>query len=300
MNIIKRTILYLVTAALTIGLVSISYLPASAAVETLQKCTRWHTVQQGEYLSKIAKQYDVSWYALVEINHLSNPSLIYPGTKLCIFHSDFSSTSPTNVPVSSAGTTLIATNVKEDQAVTIQVKNLSANSRYAVYLGKYNADPAYRILVGSVTTDKNGSFKETFDIPKQLYDVLKVRLSITSQCGVSTSNWFYNTTSSAFTGGIGSPELSLAIHSVNKGDWVKVSTKNLPANVSFHVYMNRYGAADKKAIRVGILRDSKGGNIVATFEIPESLKDRSQLEIIAVNDAIEMTAEATFDNKTSK
>ena len=130
--------------------------------------------------------------------------------------------------------------------------------------------------------------------------MLKIRISATNQRGVSTSNWFINATSSGYTGGIGSPELSLAIQSVKKGERVKIVTTNLPANVSFNVYMKKDGAPQQKAVIVGKLRDPKGGSVVATFDIPDSIKDRSKLEIFAINNALGMMAEATFDNKTTQ
>jgi hypothetical protein len=201
-------------------------------------------------------------------------------------------------PTSSSSANVTALSVKEDQIVTLQGKNLNASSRYNVYLGNYKADPAQRILVGSANTDKSGFFKATFSIPKKLYDVMKIRVSVTNQRGVSTSNWFINTTSNGNTGGIGSPEMSFDVLSVKKGQWVKIQTENLPANVSFNVYMSKSGASPRKVVLVGKLRDSKGGSVAATFDIPDSIKDRSILDIFIVNKALEMNAEATFDNKT--
>jgi LysM repeat protein len=47
-------------------------------------CVAQHTVKRGEYLSKIARLYGVSWRWLAEINDLANPSRIYPGQVLCV------------------------------------------------------------------------------------------------------------------------------------------------------------------------------------------------------------------------
>lgn len=300
MKLIKNTTLLLMAITISIGLVITTSQPVSAAVEEPQKCTRWHTVNKGEYLSMIAEQYETNWYSLVEINQLTNPSLIYVGNRLCIFHSDFSTMPLVNNTISSNSARVFATSVKEDQTVTLQGKYLVANSRYDIYLGKYKTDPAIRIPVGSISTDKNGAFQTTVTIPKKLYDVLKIRVSLTNQRGDTKSNWFINTTSSGNVGGIGSPELSIAVKSVKKGQWVKIETNNLPAKVSFKVYMKRSGANDRKWVFVGTLRNSKGGKVVESFEIPESIKDRSKLEIMAVNDALDMDAGARFDNITTK
>jgi LysM repeat protein len=300
MNVIRRMIIFLIAIAITIGLMSTAYQPAAATVENPQNCTRWHTVQRGEYLVMIAKQYETSWRNLVEINRLTHPSLIFPQQKLCIFYTGFTSNPPTNIPVSSSTASLFASSVKEDQYVTLQGKNFSANSRYNVYLGKYQADPAESILVGTALMDKSGSFKGTYNIPKKLIDVQKIRMSITSPRGVTSSNWFINATSTGNTGGVGSPELSLSVKSIKKNAWVKIVTKDLPANVSFHVYLSKPDANLRKAVLVGTLRNSKGGQVEATFDIPESLHDQSKLELRAVNNALDMIAEVTFDNRTQR
>jgi LysM repeat protein len=44
----------------------------------------WHTVQQGETLSSIARRYGTSWQAIAQANGLVNPNQIYAGQKLKI------------------------------------------------------------------------------------------------------------------------------------------------------------------------------------------------------------------------
>lgn len=298
MNLTKKIAQTLVVVAISVGLMMAAHQPAAAAVEKPENCTRWHTVQSGEYLVKISAIYDTNWRDIAEINNLANPSLIFANTKLCIFYTGFTSSPPTNAPVASSRANVFVSSVKEDTFVTIQGKNLAASSLYTVYLGNYKFDSAGRILVGTALTDKNGYFKRTFNIPKKLYDVAKIRINIISSGGVTSSNWFFNTTSTGYTGGIGSPDLSLKVQSVKKGAWVKIAVNNLPPHVSFKVYMNRPDANPKKAVLVGTLLGTKSGSVVASFDIPESLQDRSKLELRAVNNALEMSAEVTFDNKT--
>lgn len=43
-----------------------------------------YTVQRGDWLITIAARFGVSWQALAAANHLSNPSLLYPGMTLVI------------------------------------------------------------------------------------------------------------------------------------------------------------------------------------------------------------------------
>jgi LysM repeat protein len=296
MNLMKKTTLILVVIAISIGLVLTVSQPASAAVKEPGKCTRWHTVQKGEYLSKIAELYDTNWFSLVEINQLTNPSLIFAGNKLCIFHSDYSSSSPVNIPTNSGSGRVFATSVKEDHSVALTGKNLATNTRYTIYLGNYKSDPAIKISVGSISTDKNGAFQKTVAIPKKLYDVMKIRVSISSPTGSTMTNWFINTTSSGNVGGVGSPEVSIDIRSVKKSQWVKIDVQNLPANVTFKVYMRKPDAPMKKAVLVGTLSDPKGRELSTAFDIPDSLKNLAKLEILLINNALNMEAEATFNN----
>jgi len=43
-----------------------------------------HIVQPGETLAAIARQYGVSWQAIVYLNDLEDPSLLYVGQELII------------------------------------------------------------------------------------------------------------------------------------------------------------------------------------------------------------------------
>ena len=53
-----------------------------------------YTVQRGDTLSKIAREYNVTVAHIVELNDITNPNLIYPGEKLRITESDVTNLSP--------------------------------------------------------------------------------------------------------------------------------------------------------------------------------------------------------------
>ena len=53
-----------------------------------------YTVQRGDSLSKIAREYNVTVAHIVELNDITNPNLIYPGEKLRITESDVTNLSP--------------------------------------------------------------------------------------------------------------------------------------------------------------------------------------------------------------
>jgi LysM repeat protein len=78
---IRKFFMVLFVLSLMLGLAA---RPAQASTAQSYTCTQYHTVQPGEYLSKIAKMYGVSWRWLAEVNNLSNPNKLYPGQKLCV------------------------------------------------------------------------------------------------------------------------------------------------------------------------------------------------------------------------
>lgn len=58
--------------------------PQAAAAPVAAAAPRTHTVQGGDMLARIASQYGVSYQALLQINNITNPNVIYPGQVLQI------------------------------------------------------------------------------------------------------------------------------------------------------------------------------------------------------------------------
>lgn len=57
---------------------------ARAPTPAAGACARQHTVQAGERLFAIGRQYGVSWEVIAQANALADPALIYAGQVLCI------------------------------------------------------------------------------------------------------------------------------------------------------------------------------------------------------------------------
>ncbi|MFZ4827748.1 MAG: LysM peptidoglycan-binding domain-containing protein [Phototrophicaceae bacterium] len=68
-----------------------------------------HTVQRGETLGSIARQYGTTFSAIATANNLANPNLIYVGQQLTIPGATAPTTSPTAVPTSTPTTSSTAT-----------------------------------------------------------------------------------------------------------------------------------------------------------------------------------------------
>lgn len=297
MNTLKRISLVLMALILMSGLVAATFQPAAAATETAATCQQWHTVVRGEYLVQIARQYNTDWRTLADINSLKDPNRIYYGQKLCISMQAGSSIStPVLTSGSSTEVRVVATSVEEDTEVTLSATKLLANTRYSVYLGKYAIYPSEAVLVGWAYSDSKGAFSRTFNIPGRLADVVKIWVLVTNGSGDQATNWFINATSDGNTGGLGSPALSFSVTSVKSDNWVKIKTSNLPANVTFDVYMGKSGSKGVNGTLVGTLRDEDGGTVRATFDIPSELHDKSKIDIRLENKQLGISYYLTFDN----
>jgi hypothetical protein len=266
---------------------------ASAAVAD-KDCKIWHTVKPGEYLSQIARAYGTNYQTLVEINDLANANVIFPYQKLCV-----SITGGTPVlPVVTGSGSILATSVTEDTSVTLHGVSLAALTRYTVYLSNEKNSAAPAIFAGAVTTTKDGTFTVTYKIPKNLIDVSKIKVTIIGAKGDAHSNWFYNATLEGNTGGVNMPQASLVVDSSKLNKWVKIKVSNLPAKLTYQVYIGKEGSKGLNGFLVGTLYVPKSGNASATFDIPVQYKDRDKLDIRLVNEAYGIVHTLTFANKT--
>lgn len=259
---------------------------------TVPNCKKWHTVQRGEYLTKIAAMYDTTWRKLAEINNLANPSKIYPGQVLCVSVTG-NNTSPVT-PLPGCSERVQASSVVEDRSVTLKGYKLLPKTRYEVFLGKYGWESARYIRVGTVLADSNGAFSISYSLPKRLVDVARIGIIINGS-GDSASNWFYNATASGNTGGKCLPPFSFSIVSVKKDAYVEIKTTNLPANQIFNVLMGKAGSQGVKGLLVGSLRDGDGV-IRAKFEIPDELLGDKKIDIRVENSSMGVFYYLTFEN----
>lgn len=303
MNAFKKMSFFLVALAMVLSMVAASFQSVSAAPEQAVVCTKWHTVQRGEYLIEIAKKYNISWRVLVEINNLKDPNLIRAGQDLCVAATGYTTVTPTPTSTSGQGGTVpsgvrvIASSVKEDKEATLTGARLNTRTRYAVYLGRQGADISKSYLVGTVLTDANGAFTATFALPKKLVDIAMIGITLRSSGGDVATNWFYNATSTTQTGGTTSPKFSFSVVGAKEGEWIRIRTTNLPVNVPIDVLMGAVGGKGIDGIYVGTLFDGDGV-MVETFEIPAELAGRSKIDIRMENPKLGIAIFMTVENKT--
>jgi hypothetical protein len=274
----------------------------AAAAEAAATCTQYHTVQKGEYLTMIAKQYGVSWRWLADINNLANPSLIYPGQKLCVATDGSSTPPPATIP------TFSIASVVADSKVTITPYNFPANDSFNVLMGEYGTKGINGIKVTTVTTNANRQLSATtYDIPAGLKGLNRIAIRLESPAsGYFAYNWFYNSSTGSGTGGGSTPGGStytgiptFSIAAVVRDTNVTIQTKNFPPNLTFDVLMGQMGTRGVNGIKVGTLASGNGGSLSATFNIPPELKGLKQIAIRTQNSGTGYFSYNWFYNTTA-
>jgi LysM repeat protein len=270
----------------------------AAPAEAVAGCKQIHIVQSGEYLTKIASIYGVSWRAIADLNKLEDYNRIFPGQSLSISTTSGTNVPTTGVPSSSGAVRVYATSVVEDKTVVLQGKNLDAKATYTVYMSNYKLLNVMSYPVGFLTTDANGTFSKTFNIPKRLVDVAMVKVLLVSRQGDTATNWFINSNVTGNTGGIGAPAISLRLVEVKSNGTVRITASNMPAKVTFSVYVGKADTKGVGGVLVGKMVASNSGKVTATFEIPDKYQDNKALDIRIESQAIRMDAYLNFNNNT--
>jgi len=264
--------------------------PTTASNQTTTDCKQWHTVQSGEYLSLIANTYDVNWRDIAEINNIESPYTIYTGQKLCISGTISETTTSSDVKV-------YAVSVEEDESVTLKGVNLLPNIGHTIYFSNEKGSEPVRYYVAVVVTDSNGEFKDTYDIPSELVDYPKIRVTLVDTTGSSTHNWFFNANVEENTGGLEMSELSAVIDSSKKNRWFTVKVKNLPANIPCDVYVGKDGEPN---LLVGTIVSPDGGSATLKFNFRLRWIGQSTLDLKVENEPYELSADLTFENITKE
>ncbi len=267
--------LVLIALAVVIAGLGFNTLPAQGAT-----CTEYYTVKKGEYLSLIARRYEVGWRNLAEINNLKSPWVIYPGQKLCISEDGGSTPKPQPGKIP----TISIVSVERDESVTIKTSNFPANDSFDVLMGPFGTKGINGKLVETIKSGKGGSFTSNFKIPGSLHGSrqIAIRLQSNSGSGFFAYNWFYNSTTGSGTGITpsgykGFPTFSII--SVVRNKTVTVKTNNLTPDDMFEVFMGKMGTKGVNGIKVDTVSSGKGGTQTMTFNVPDSLKGSYQIAI---------------------
>lgn len=156
----KRTIFVTVTAILLL----FSSAPTSAAAQS--RCQDTYTVQYGDYLIKIAAEYEgINFLDIARANDLEAPYTLTFGQKLCIPKKTASA--PTGAPTTSI-TSSNFTLRKQGSKLRVSVEDLQRTETYFVKVDDAGKNGLEWFKVGLLTTDRNREGKGTYSLPDKL------------------------------------------------------------------------------------------------------------------------------------
>jgi LysM repeat protein len=295
MDAFKRFTHVFLFLLLALGMLGLNVQAAFAQVED---CTEYYTVRRGDYLVKIAREFGVSWRTLAEINDLADPTRIYPGQRLCI--STSGDVNEPTIPDTGSNGQVWADRVVEDRYATIEASGLAANSRYIVLYARKGQAVDSAVRVGSVTTNRNGAFAATFNLPKKLVDVRQISVFVMGGGRVLAQNWFYNETASGDTGGDdgdnASDDLTIQVVRVVEDEEVTIQARNFPTRTVFKVWMADRDARRLKWIEVINVETGRSSSFEEDFEIPEELWGVERINVLFESADGEFDASTWFTN----
>lgn len=158
----KRTIFVTVTTILLL----FSSAPAPAAAQS--RCQDTYTVQYGDYLVKIAAEYEgITFLDIARANDLEAPYTLTFGQKLCIPEKTVSgSTGGTTTSITSSNFSLR----KQGSKLRVSVEDLQRNEIYFVKVADAGRSSLEWFKVGLLATDGNREGQGTFSLPDKLAD----------------------------------------------------------------------------------------------------------------------------------
>jgi LysM repeat protein len=81
---LERLVAVLMVSTLIFLVAPLAMAQAAPLEQTVAGCTQYHTVQRGENLFRIARQYGTTYQALQRLNNLANANRILVGQRLCV------------------------------------------------------------------------------------------------------------------------------------------------------------------------------------------------------------------------
>lgn len=197
---------------------------------------------------------------------------------------------PAAPPGYSGYPTVNITSVTAGSSVTVKMYNMPVGQSFTVRMGDYGTYAIGGTVVGT-TSDKGGTFSETYDIPSWLAGNYQIAIRLDGPTGYYAYNWFYNNTTSDVSvssstpvpgpgpipGYTGYP--SIYINAVVRDATVTVSGYNFPADQTFTVRMGAFGTLGIGGIVVASVDTGSGGNFSATYDIPDALAGSAKIAI---------------------
>jgi LysM repeat protein len=147
---IQKTLYIAMSALVIVALMAVA-LPRSALASN---CQEMYTVEPGDLIGRIAKEYDTTINKIARANDLTPPYVLEPGQVLCI----------PKVPAKSSDYTWSASN--DGKTVLIAGEKFKKTYPFIVKARADDSTTWYRL--GRVGTDKNGDLEKKFTLPNAL------------------------------------------------------------------------------------------------------------------------------------
>ena len=267
--------LALITLAVALSGFGFAPRTASAALPDNEVCVQYHTVQRGETLARIARQYGVDWRDMARINELEDPSLIYTGQRLCV-KTDVTDDRP---PVQS-GFYFDVISVVGDKNVTIRIYNAPADTQFDVLMDKRGTTGIDGYVVERINSGRGGTLTDSFDIPTALRDEGRIVIRVE---GVTTGHFYYNTFINTTSETDDRPPAQNGFYfdilQVVKNKSVTIKVYNAPANTRFDVLMDVRGTTGVDGYQVERINTGKGGTFTDSYDIPTALRGEGRIVI---------------------
>ncbi len=281
-TIIKSRLHRYVTKAFGLFLVmalSLASLPQPATAAT---CTATYTVKSGDYLIKIANDFDVGWRDLAEANDLKSPYVVYVGQKLCIPGKSTSGT--TGATTGSSGKASF-TAKKSDNSLVITTSNFPTKSSYYVKVDDARDRGLEWHKIGVLNTGKESSLKESFKLPSDLKNASSFNVclkNIYTDAQICTNpNYNRGSTKSGSSDSTPSWKGTFTVKIISKS--IEIKTSKFPTNSFFSVKVDDASGKALDWHKIGVLRIRKNSSVTETFSLPEELEKTSRINVCLKN-----------------
>ncbi|MEJ2266326.1 MAG: LysM peptidoglycan-binding domain-containing protein [Anaerolineales bacterium] len=278
--------------ALLVLAVLVTALPQPSLAATDESCRSTYTVKSGDYLSRIADDFDVSLSDLANANDLKSPYMIYIGQQLCI-PGKSSSGSSGSTGSSSAGSKASISVSKSKEAITITTSNFPTKNSYYVKVDNARDNKLEWSKVGVLNTGKESSVKASFKLPDALKNASSLNVCLKNiytdamVCNNPDLNRGSTKSDSSGSSTTASWKGTFSVKIVGKT--VEITTSKLPANSFFNVKADNASNRAVQWYRIGMLRIGKDGTTSASYRLPEALEKATKLNVClknAVNDTV--------------
>ncbi|MEJ2304854.1 MAG: LysM peptidoglycan-binding domain-containing protein [Anaerolineales bacterium] len=278
--------------ALLVLAVLVTALPQPSLAATDESCRSTYTVKSGDYLSRIADDFDVSLSDLANANDLKSPYMIYIGQQLCI-PGKSSSGSSGSTGSTGAGSKASISVSKSKDTITITTSNFPTKNSYYVKVDNARDNKLEWSKVGVLNTGKESSVKASFKLPDALKNASSLNVCLKNiytdvmVCNNPDLNRGSTKSDSSSSSTTASWKGTFSVKIV--GRTVEITTSKLPTNSFFNVKADNASNRAAQWYRIGMLRIGKNGTTSASYKLPEALEKATKVNVClknAVNDTV--------------